>query len=155
MTRRDAARLERLHHVRSVQERAARAEWAAAEARARDAEARAQSLSDTLARARAELDELLRQRTIGEGELASYEMPLSVMEGHLAAARAEAEVRLREAAEEQRKWSACERDRRAVERLDERERERQRVEREALEERSASEAEAERFRRREGLNEAG
>ena len=144
--------MERLNHVREIQEQAARAKWAEAEARARDAQDRVELLTDTLTRARAELDALLRSRSLANGDADSYEMPLEVMQGHLNAAVAERDVRRREADTEKEAWSECERDRRAAERLSEQARTRadeERTERELRIEEDLETARQEQRRRQE------
>ncbi|MEO0651912.1 MAG: hypothetical protein AAFZ65_14650 [Planctomycetota bacterium] len=148
MTDRD--RKQRLARVRDAQEQGARGTWATAEARAQDARERANRLEDTLTRARAELDALLRARALSDSERQSYETPLEVIQGHLEVARAEVEVRLREAAVEQGAWSERRREKRAADRLAERAVDRERSEAAAAEERQAEDQEAERQRWRRG-----
>ena len=115
-----------------------------AEARARDAQDRAARLEDTLTRARAELDALLRARALSDSERQSYETPLEVMQGHLDVARAELEVRLREAAAEHETWSHRRREERASERLVDRATAREEQARAAAEEREAEDLETRR-----------
>lgn len=142
----DRKRKERLARVRNAQERGARGVWATAEARAQDARDRADRLEDTLSRARAELDILLRARALSDHERLSYETPLEVIQGHLDVARAELEVRLREAAEEHQTWSDRRKAKRATDRLVERSEERERDEAAADDERRADDQETERQR---------
>jgi chromosome segregation ATPase len=139
-------RLERLREVRDVQEHVARSTWAAAEDRAAAVRQRVSSLEDTLTRARAELDELLRQRALAEAEHAVYERPLEVMAGHLAVARAECAEREAQAERERDSWAATQRDAKAATELEARARGERRREEQRREEVEAQEQETARRR---------
>lgn len=121
-------RLDRVQRAREISESLARAEWQAAERDALDAEAASDELEARIRAARAELVQLQASETLRPGDVLASDRALA-RAWHTLAGKRERAAEQRTAADERREaWIECERDRRALERLEERQREVFRVE---------------------------
>ena len=132
-------RLARVQRAREISESLARAEWQSKERGAIEAEAASDLLRTRIDEARAELSKLQQSPTLNPGDVLASDRALVRAWKALARKRQLASEH-RDAAEASREaWSERERDRRALERLEERQRELFRIERNRADDAEADE----------------
>ena len=121
-------RLARVQRAREISERLARSEWLTAESETIRAEQASNDLRANISRAQAELTELQRSNDFSPGALLSADRALDRSWNALIAKRRTAEEQRQTAEETRQSWADRERDRQALERLEERQKELHRIE---------------------------
>lgn len=116
-------RLARVRRAREISESLARADWQAAERNALDAEHAREELRDRIREARAQLGGLQSASTLNPSDILASDRALAHAAAALAGKRKIADERRATAEESRLAWTECERDRLALERLEERQKE--------------------------------
>ena len=154
MSRTFKFRLARVLRVRSISERTARADWAAAEIDAQRAESTVDEALANIDSARRELGALQDAGSLAAGRVLASDQAISQMEAYLRSRRV-LSGEARTLAEGQRsEWSERRRDEHALERLEERQREEHRAEVQRVENAENDEWASARARRRQPSLEA-
>ncbi|MFT5284026.1 MAG: flagellar export protein FliJ [Planctomycetota bacterium] len=121
-------RLARVQRAREISERLARSDWLTAESESIRAERASDDLRVNIANARAELTELQRSDDFSPGAVLSADRALERSWNALAAKRRVASERRSVAEDSRQTWTDRERDRQALERLEDRQKELHRIE---------------------------